>query len=1494
MTYDNVQLLSQFKVPLEMLDWPIPGIRRVSVNSFGFGGSNAHVIIDEAPGYLLEKRLKANHSSMDITSLGHDRGSDKERHQVRLFCYSASDKAGVSRVMDTHIPILESIRQDTEDYLLNYSYTLGCRRSNLEWKGYIVAASMAELVNKMGDFDATCATRLLLKKQPKLAFVFCGQGAQWAQMGKDLLSFNTYATSLREASCFLQIALGSRFDLLKEILRGADGTHISDPEISQPATTALQIALVDLLRSFDVQPSYVFGHSSGEIAAAYASGAISRYDAWKIAYYRGLAAASLPVRAPKLVGRMMVVGMSTEEASAYLAKANKSAQVACVNSPRSVTISGQADAIETIASDLRQQNIFTKVLNVKVAYHSSHMKLIEHDYADFLDDIVAKKCFEEVKMISSVTGKQVTGSELNARYWANNMVSPVQYVAAVQSLMSVPADVRPDILIELSPAAALRSPTADILGTISGASNLSYHSALERKQNGSVTLLSLLGSLWSRGYPVNMKNVVSKGYQQASLRCLSNLPSYSWNHSKKYWHEAELSLESRMREYPRMDLIGARVIDSIAPFEPRWRGFLRISENPWIRDHQVQKTVIYPASGMIAMVLEGAKQLAHDTQNLLGYELVDMKIEKALTVPDTAYGLEVSLNIKDDPTSVAGNGKIGGKSFAIYSRPQGRPWDRHASGSLRFHYKVGNWQTAFQSYDERQSVMSDVCKESVIPRQLYEHLDSIGMNYGPLFQNIVEIRRKGNQCVSRVKIPDTKSKMPCKFEYSHLIHPTTLDSMIHTLLAVQSLPMVPVFVKSLFVTANLGDAESGDDFTGYSTANVTSIRNAEATVFMKHTQRDQSYVVIEGLRFVALDTPSVDEGGFLSTNRNLCSEIIWNEDATFARPRSYLEQVTLLAHRYAGLSILQIGGGYQLSQTTLKAISPGQDMPPQLLRYTIVESGGDAAASQVLASVEGTPLQPFIEKISDISSIRNDYHLIVACDNTRLDTDTLKAYLKDGGLLLTRDFVVKESHKLEQSETRRTFDDETLGQGTMDDKLLIHYSGSEGEIIFEAYRSNKSSSLTRPVVILTQPEMSSEVKSFTDSIKSLGEANELSFGVSITSVSKALEDPATLTDKVVISLLELSGFPQSEDYSVFDWKQKDFDNFHLLQIHARSMLWITRGAQMSCKNPRGSPIVGLFRTLLSEDSLKSLVTFDLAEESKLGDAAVVKNVLRLLDVAFDSRSSSVQDTEFSESDGKIFIPRLTTIRPINRVIEGEISSSRFSQRPFAAGPRLELTINNPSIGEDSLFFAESELQDLKPDEVEIAVKEMPLTFADLEIALGRAKESSIGVDVKGKITRVGSEVKGLSLGDSAVALAPDGAIQNFLRVKSQFVKRVDTDVIPSFLISAYFALVHVGRIQRGRKVLIHAGASAVGLVAVDLAVAIGAEVFATTVGPGVERQREILGRHGVPEDHVLEVNSGLFVTILLGATDGNGVDCVFNPTLEAFDAQFDCVRRCKS
>lgn len=1439
------------------------------------------------------KGLKANHSSMDVTPLASGGNITGKFSEVRLYCYSANDNQGVSRVMTSHIATLDSTQKNIEEFLRNYSYTLGCRRSNLEYKGFIVAASAADLVNKIRGFDMGSVTRSLSKSPPNLGFIFCGQGAQWAQMGKDLMSFNVYSTSLKEASCFLEIALGSRFDLLKEILRGVENTRISDPEISQPATTALQVALVDLLKSFGIQPKCVVGHSSGEIAAAYASGAISRYDAWKIAYYRGLAAASIPVRAPKLRGGMMVVGMSIEEVSEYLARLNKSVQVACINSPRSITISGQADAIEFIAGDLRQRKIFNKVLNVKVAYHSSHMKLVEHDYADALADIVADKCFEGVTMISSVTGKQVTGNELNAKYWADNLVSPVQYVAAIQSMMKLPGDNRPDILIELGPSAALRSPTADILATLSNGPSPMYHSALEQKQDGTSTLLNLLGTLWSRAYPLDMKNVISKGHQQDSLRCLSNLPSYPWDHSKKYWHETDMSLENRLREYPRMDLIGHRVIDSVGTFEPRWRGFLRLSENPWIQDHQVQKTIVYPASGMVAMVLEGARQLAKSTQNLLGYELLNMKLEKAMTIPDTAYGLEVSLNIRNDPDSTDDDSKVGSKSFVIYSRLQGRPWDRHASGQLHFHYKVGNWQAAFRRHEGRHNAMSETCKESMIPRQLYEHLDSIGMNYGPLFQNIVEVRKGDSHCVSRVKIPNTLSKMPCQFEYPHLIHPATLDAMIHTLLAIEQRPMVPVFIKSLFVTADLDDAESGTEFAGYSLANATSVRSAEATVFMKQTARDQACVIIEGIKFAALPCLSPEEGGFLPSNRNLCSQIIWKQDATYARPKTYCEQVAILAHKYPGLSILQIGGGYQLSQATLKTIAPEPNTTPQLLRYTIVEVEGDDAASQTLAFVKDTILEPFIETVSDVSSSKNDYHLIVACDDSALDTSVLKKKLKVGGILLTQAHVTEDSIPLEMDRARGTSDREyTISYSNQAFKELIQYTEGDNSMILDVHRDTQPFSFT-PVVVLTLSERNEDVQAYIDHIMLMEGSGFLFTDVSILTVDKMLEDPTVLNGKTVVSLLDFSGDP-SQDRSVFDWKQSDFDCFHALQHHAKNILWVTRGAHMGCKNPRGSPIVGLARTLISEDPLKSFATFDLAAESSMDSCEFYNNIIFVLDAAFGSHPASMRETEFAEDAGNLYIPRLSTIRSINSIIEGENSSTRLTQKSYTDNPGLQLMIGNACTSDEDLFFIKSELQDLKADEVEIAFKEAPLSLLDLETVFGRAQGTTVGADIKGQVTRVGSEVSGLSPGDNVVALVADGAIRNVLRVKSQFVKRVDADIIPSFLISAYFALVHIGRTRRGSKVLIHAGAGAFGLVAIDLAISIGAEVFATVVGPEADRQREILERRGVLKDHILGADSGLFVADLLGSTNGKGVDCVFNPTLESFDAQFDCVRRCES
>lgn len=176
------------------------------------------------------------------------------------------------------------------------------------------------------------------------------------------------------------------------------------------------MALVDLVTSLGIAPRHVVGHSSGEMAAAYAAGALTREAACEAAYFRGPAASRLAARAPKLQGAMMVVGMAADETQRYLDTAGRSAQVTCVNSPRSTTVSGRAEAIACAERDLRARRVFCRVLDVPVAYHSSHMRLVEDEYRASLAGLSPRDAEPPVAMFSSVTERAVRGSELGPAY----------------------------------------------------------------------------------------------------------------------------------------------------------------------------------------------------------------------------------------------------------------------------------------------------------------------------------------------------------------------------------------------------------------------------------------------------------------------------------------------------------------------------------------------------------------------------------------------------------------------------------------------------------------------------------------------------------------------------------------------------------------------------------------------------------------------------------------------------------------------------------------------------------------------------------------------------------------------------------------------------------------------------------------------------------------------------------------------------------------------
>lgn len=1456
-----------------MTEWPLPGLRRVSVNCFGFGGTNAHVIMDEAPRYMSARGLKGNHNSFDPLAITKSRKVGVEQSlrsfDPQIFCYSSHEKAGISRIMNSHVPYLNlQSKVEQGEFLRHYAYTLNSRRSTLEWKCAIVAKSRDDLIEKLQNVDEAHFRRASKGKQSKICFIFCGQGAQYAKMGNDLLPFEAFRDSLEAASHHIQAVLGASFDVLEEILKHPSESRISEPQIAQPVTTALQVALVDLLDSFDINPRFVIGHSSGEVAAAYASGALSRKAAWEVAYYRGLAVSSIHSKAPELEGAMMVIGLSLTEVNAYLETSPYPFEVACINSPRSITVSGKKQCIEGVLVDLNAKNIFCRVLPVKVAYHSSHMRQVEDDYKATLGSITPREHLKTVKMFSSVTGTVVDGRSLDTSYWARNMTSPVRYVDAVQAMMELPEDELPDIIIELSPAASLKSPTVDILSSVSLKTPPSHHSVLDRKRHGALSLLETIGELWARGFPMNMDNIASRGSYQASLKCLVDLPPYPWNHTKSYWHESHLGQAVRFREFGRQDLIGAPTADAIS-FEPRWRGFLRIAENPWIQDHQVQKTIVYPAAGMASMAFEGASQMTKNKDDLLGYEITNMRIDKAMIIPNTAHGLEMAMNFRHVSPLSSADGIGPSYEFSIYSKQLDDAWEKHATGHIQSRYKHSQWKALFQRHKACFKSLKSTCTEPIVPRQLYELLDIVGMNYGQSFQNITEVFKGDGACISKVRVPDTKSKMPAKFEYDHLIHPATLDSVFQTLFAIDNEPMVPTFIGSLFVSANIS-RDIGSEFTGYSTATRTGMRHANAEIVMAQAGWEQPSVVAAGLHFTDLP-PSTD--GFLPNHRNLCTEIVWEEDAQFTATKDLETFVRQLAHKFPGLSILQVGGSSAVAGSLLRALGSNENQTPWLSRYSVAPVSQNEDTLETLTHIKGSSLEPFVEKrMVDGSEALPDYDLILFLNEDDMHATDLLKHLTKHGCLLRADVL-----------------------GSNSSPFFHPYQDNGSRSCLRLYRQAQiqvqSQDCTPDLVILLPERPQLEAKALAQDLMAYRDGDHPCACVMV--ISEVMDNFTSLKGKVVLSLLDFSEDIQGA-YSVFDWDEQGFNAFHAIQNTAKGIFWITRNAHMKPLNPKGAPIIALGRTLMSEDPLKTVVTFDVSD-TPLNNWHMLQYIHMIFDSTFGRLSgSSHREVEYAEDQGKIYIPRLVPVQHLNKLVEDNTLDEVIDTAFYSETEQLKMKLAVPGLVDDGILFSANLVPDLGSEQVEVIFESASITYADFYTVMGKSTQTHIGLDVYGRVGNIGSDVSAVSSGERVVALNADGCFQNKAFINSRLVRKWSSHLPLSHCASAYDCLVKIGGLNSRKSVLIHAGASSFGLAAISVASMVNAKIFVTTMGTDMPRQQKYLEKLGLQNICILEAESDSFVGAICDLTNGKGVDVVYNSTQQHIEASFGCVGKRKS
>lgn len=354
--------------------------------------------------------------------------------------------------------------------------------------------------------------------------------------------------------------------------------------------------MVELLASWGIHPTKVTGHSSGEIAAAYCAGKISREAAWKVAYFRGYLSSSQQ----SANGAMMAVGLSPAQLNPYISsvrsKLDGELKIACYNSPMNNTVSGDAALIDELKSMLDANSVFARKLKVRNAYHSSHMERIRDEYLrlmGYLDFGQRLELPHQVRMFSTLTGEEVPEGCLSSQYWVDNMISPVRFTAGLNKMTASVKEnndgsSNPSYLVEIGPHSTLQSAIRDTLPLDLSEGRIKYQALLNRSDPTLNPLLSTIGFLATSGYDIDIHkvNLASRHEPSAHAKLLVDLPPYSFKHSEKILYESRLSKNLRCRKFPRHNLFGAPVPDWDANY-PRWRHFVRLEENPWLRHHVV-------------------------------------------------------------------------------------------------------------------------------------------------------------------------------------------------------------------------------------------------------------------------------------------------------------------------------------------------------------------------------------------------------------------------------------------------------------------------------------------------------------------------------------------------------------------------------------------------------------------------------------------------------------------------------------------------------------------------------------------------------------------------------------------------------------------------------------------------------------------------------------------------------------------------------------------
>jgi len=772
------------------------------INSFGYGGTNACAILQN----YKEKSDNENENAF-IT--------DKKF----ILPLSAKSKPALLALVKNYRDI---IAQDTFNNLSDLTYSAGARRSHLSHRASFKAKTKEELLEKLDQYvtqttDEAIVETQVSEKRNKLVFVFTGMGPQWWNMGCELMQTEpVFLASVKRADVIFQKISG--WSILSEMMKPEAESIITETQIAQPANFVLQSALVDLWRSWGIEPAAVIGHSVGEVTTAYVSGILTLEEALLVSFHR-----SRIQKKAANKGSMLAVALTETDAKAIIAPYAEKVSIAAINGPTAITLAGDESALDVISQQLTTKDIFNRLLQVEVAYHSPTMDPLLDEIRTSLASLAPANA--KLPSYSTVTGEQILASAFDAEYWCKNVREPVYFFRALEAMIK---DGYEDFL-EIGPHPVLSSSIKECFSKHK--LNGFLTTSLKRKAGEQDTIKRAVAELYGHGYAFNWSELASNTFivDEDELHCRAltpkfmRLPTYPWQR-ERYWNDAESSLTDRIGQTITHAALGAK---QEGP-DCAWLSQINQNYFNFLPDHQVEDLMILAGATYVEAGLAVHKSLTGSDACLIS----DLSLHNALVIDRDAEPLMRTLyNEQDHSYSI--------HSYNVQDKNQHK---LHATGKIEA-LTLQNYKTIEIDNIKKRS------EQHLKADTIYAELTARGLQYGSYFQGIEQLWRKNGEVLARIVANDGLN-LPAE---NYQLHPTLLDACFQSLIS--TLPEDSDFSKQVYIPVNIRQLRHyqkvGDTFYCYGTLSHISGESITGDIILCD---DAGNILVElrGLRCQAL------------------------------------------------------------------------------------------------------------------------------------------------------------------------------------------------------------------------------------------------------------------------------------------------------------------------------------------------------------------------------------------------------------------------------------------------------------------------------------------------------------------------------------------------------------------------------------------------------------------------------------------------------------------